>query len=241
MSKNRGKDIHQQNKMIKYYVSRELEDIKVLLEEHNHEIFNYIIASLVDTIVLGLLAKFFGSNTNFGYIVMSVFGIALFLFLVWLINKYNKFSKRQDVISGRVRYSKKEDYTQLIVEKFNNLACPAMLICEEYKSEYFMIENKTLKTFYYLEVVHYAIKVSHIFYEIIYKYHLYIKDRDINYISFYRVENFINLLLDVNCFIQEQFENCSHDLSLKQDIDELDENVLNFKEIMENVSKQGNR
>ena len=91
MSKNRGKDIHQQNKMIKYYVSRELEDIKALLEENNHEIFSYIIASLVDTIVLGLLAKFFGSNTNFGYIVMSVFGIALFLFLVWLINKYKKF------------------------------------------------------------------------------------------------------------------------------------------------------
>ena len=148
MSKNRGKDIYQQNKMIKYYVSRELEDIKVLLEENNHEILSYIIASLVDTIVLGLLAKFFGSNTNFGYIVMSVFGIALFLFLVWLINKYKKFSKRQDVISGRVRYSKKENYTRLIVEKFDNLACPAMLICEEYKSEYYMIENKTLKTFF---------------------------------------------------------------------------------------------
>lgn len=240
MSKNRGKDIYQQNKMIKYYVSRELEDIKVLLEENNHEIFSYIIASLVDTIVLGLLAKFFGSNTNFGYIVMSVFGIALFLFLVWLINKYKKFSKRQDVISGRVRYSKKENYTRLIVEKFDNLACPAMLICEEYKSEYYMIENKTLKTFYYLEVVHYAIKASHIFYEIIHKYHLYIKDRDINYIAFYRVENFVNLLLDVNCFIQEQFENCSHDLSLKKDIDELNKNVLNFMEIMENVSKQRN-
>ena len=97
------------------------------------------------------------------------------------------------------------------------------------------------KTFYYLEVVHYAVKVSHIFYEIIHKYHLYIKDRDINYIAFYRVENFVNLLLDVNCFIQEQFENCSHDLSLKQDIDELNKNVLNFMEIMENVSKQRNR
>ena len=32
---------------------------------------------------------------------MSVFGITLFLFLVWLINKYKKFSKRQDVISGQ--------------------------------------------------------------------------------------------------------------------------------------------
>ena len=107
MSKNRANDVNQQNKIIKYYVSRELEDIKELLEENNHEIFSYMIASLIDTVVLGLLAKFFGSNTNLGYIVMSVFGIALFLFLVWLINKYKKFSKRQDLITGRIRYSKK--------------------------------------------------------------------------------------------------------------------------------------
>lgn len=147
MSNNRANDVNQQNKIIKYYVSRELEDIKELLEENNHEIFSYIIASLIDTVVLGLLAKFFGSNTNLGYIVMSVFGIALFLFLVWLINKYKKFSKRQDLITGRIRYSKKKNYMQLIIAKFDNIACPAMLICEEYKSEYFMCENKSLKTF----------------------------------------------------------------------------------------------
>lgn len=238
MSKNRANDVNQQNKIIKYYVSRELEDIKELLEENNHEIFSYMIASLIDTVVLGLLAKFFGSNTNLGYIVMSVFGIALFLFLVWLINKYKKFSKRQDLITGRIRYSKKKNYMQLIIAKFDNIAYPAMLICEEYKSEYFMCENKSLKTFYYLEVVHYAIKASHISYEIIHKHHLYIKDRDMNYIAFYRVENFVNFLFDINCFIQEQFENCSHNLSLKQDIEELNNNVLNFKEIMENISKQ---
>lgn len=132
MSNNRANDVNQQNKIIKYYVSRELEDIKELLEENNHEIFSYIIASLIDTVVLGLLAKFFGSNTNLGYIVMSVFGIALFLFLVWLINKYKKFSKRQDLITGRIRYSKKKNYMQLIIAKFDNIACPAMLICEEY-------------------------------------------------------------------------------------------------------------
>lgn len=241
MSKHTFNDSKQQNKMTKYYISKELEDIKVLLEDNDHEIFNYIIASLIDTIVLGLLAKYFGSNTNVGYIAMSIFGIGLFLFIVWIINKYKKFSKKQDLISGRIRYSKKEDYRQVIVDKFDNVAYPSMILCIEYKAEYFECDDMTLKTYYYFEIVHYASKASRIFFEIVYQYDFYVKDRNTNYIAFYRIDNFADLLSYINCFIQDEFKNYSDNQSLKKDIDELNRNVLNFKEMIQNESRRNNR
>lgn len=221
----------EQYKITQFYISRELENIKKSLDDKNNEIISYLEASVIDALVVGLLAKLFGSNTNTWYIAISLLASALLFLFSYLLNRIKKRINKNNVISGRDKYKIFEDKKKEYIDKFDNVACPSIIICEEYRNKYINCKDDVLKAYYYYEIIYYSSKACRIFCEIYNNKEDYIQDRSTNFIASYRINNFIDLLNNINRFIQQNSSNYTKNKGLKKEIDELNNNVCGFIEI----------
>lgn len=132
--------------------------------------------------------------------------------------------------------SGKEEYVvdsarQEIIDGFDNIACDALLICENYIQRYQTAEKDYIKTFYLYEIIHHLSKSVDLFNEIKAHTDWYVSSQHSELIDSYRINNFIDFAQAINLFLTKTISRPITDSELEKDLDNLNESISHWKHI----------
>lgn len=221
---------HKNLELFRYYLNRDLAKIDHNIQEKNNELLGYFIASLVDMSVVVFFDDLLKSK-GFWCKVFAIFIlIILFILVSIIINKIANWISNQRKESGKEEYLI-DSARQAIIDGFDNIACDALLICENYIQKYQMAQKEHIKNFYLYEIIHHLTKSVDLFNEINNHHDLYISSKDSELIDSYRVNNYIDYAQAINKFLCDEFQNPIEDSELKKDLDNLNVAITKWKHV----------
>ncbi len=215
---------HKNLELLRYYLNRDLTRIDRNIQNSSNELLGYFIASLVDMSVVVLFSDLL-SGKGVWFKLFAVFALIVLFVLVSKVS-----NKVANWISTRRKESGREEYLidaakQAIIDGFDNIACDALLICEEYMQRYQAAEKEHIKNFYLYEIIHHLTKSVDLFNEIDSHHDWYISSQDSELIDSYRINNYIDYAKAINQFLCNEIQNPISDPELKKDLDNLNESI----------------
>ena len=219
---------HKNLELFRYYLNRDLQRIDNSIQDNHGEVKGYFIASLVDILIVFL----FSENLRNGEVQTKIFVIValivLFIIVTFVVNKISKWYYVRQVELGRREYII-DEAKQEKIDKFDNIACDALLICESYMEKYSLTDKDYVKDFYFYEIIHHLTKSADLFEEIYRRKNLYISAQKIELIDPYRVNNYIDFANKINEFLQEEIKKRSKDEEVKKDIENINTAISGWK------------
>ena len=215
---------HKNLELLRYYLNRDLTQIDQKIQNSSNELLGYFIASLVDMSVVVLFGDLL-SNKGIGFKLCAVFALIV-LFLLVL-----KFSNAvRDWVIARRKESGREEYLidaekQKTIDAFDNIACDALLICEEYMQRYLVAEKEHIKDFYLYEIIHHLSKSVDLFNEIDSHHDWYISSQNSELIDSYRINNYIDYAKAIKQFLCVKIQKPIFNPELEKDLDNLFESI----------------
>lgn len=225
-------DLDQNNQknleLFRYYLNRDLSRIDSNIHNNTNELLGYFIASLVDMLVVVL----FGELLNGKSVIIKLLSVFALIVLFILVSKT---ANRVATLFGTLKKeSGKEEYVvdsarQEIIDGFDNIACDALLICENYIQRYQTAEKEYIKTFYLYEIIHHLSKSVDLYNEIRAHTDWYVSSQHSELIDSYRINNFIDFAKAINHFLTDTIPRPITDSELKKDLDNLNESINDWK------------
>lgn len=215
---------HKNLELLRYYLNRDLTRIDQNIQNSSNELLGYFIASLVDMSVVVLFSDLL-SGKGVCFKLLAVFTlIVLFVIVSKVSNKVANWISTRRKESGREEYLM-DAAKQAIIDGFDNIACDALLICEEYMQRYVAAEKEHIKNFYLYEIIHHLTKSVDLFNEIDSHHDWYISSQDSELIDSYRVNNYIDYAKAINQFLCDKIQKPISDPELKKDLDNLNASI----------------
>lgn len=215
---------HKNLELLRYYLNRDLTRIDQNIQNSSNELLGYFIASLVDMSVVVLFSDLLsGKGVRF-----KLFAVFALIVLFVIVSKVS--NKVANWISTRRKESGREEYLidaakQAIIDDFDNIACDALLICEEYMQRYQAAEKEHIKNFYLYEIIHHLTKSVDLFNEIDSHQDWYISSQNSELIDSYRINNYIDYAKAINQFLCNEIQKPISDPELKKDLDNLNASI----------------
>lgn len=195
---------------LRFYIGRDIKEIKSSMSDSNTEVLGYVIATLVELIIADAVQSICSliNEESSKYIICTiVVEIIVTIVLIFMLSHFARFiqkilSGKKEKITGKANYYD-DEFVESQVDKFDNIACDCLLICKGYMDEYDSISEDYMKDFCLYEIVHYLYKAMRVFQVIYDNKEVYINDYGISKIAKYRADNFIEfskvILGFVNC------------------------------------------
>ena len=230
MNNDHESNDHKNLELFRYYLTRDLAKIDHNIKNNSNELLGYFIASLVDMSVV----VFFNDLLSDKIVWLKLAAIVTLIVLFVLV------SKLSNVIASYIRTHRKEtgreEYIldasrQEIIDGFDNIACDALLICEDYMRRYKEESKEHVKNFYLYEIIHHMTKSVDLFNEIESHRELYISSKDSELIDSYRINNYIDYAQDINRFLRNSVRKPISDPELQKDLDNLDAAICKWSHI----------
>ena len=230
MNNDFGPNSHKNLELFRYYLNRDLQEIDNSIQDNRGELFGYFIASLIDILIVTLFDDSLKSITIICKICVIVALVILFILVSAVINKLLRWKQTRFKESGRKEYIVEEE-RQKIIDKFDNIACDGLLICESYMRRYEAEANVCIREFYLFEIIHYLIKSTDLFEEIYDKLELYVSSEQRELIDVYRINNYITFAEQINKFLQNETKEYRNELGIQKDIENLDEKIKKWRHV----------
>lgn len=181
-----------------------------------------------------LVVVLFSDLLNGKGVWFKLFAVFALIVLFVLVSKVS--NKVANWVSIRRKESGREEYLidatrQAIIDGFDNIACDALLICEDYMPRYQAAEKEHIKNFYLYEIIHHLTKSVDLFNEIDSHHDLYISSNDSELIDSYRVNNYIDYAKAINQFLCDEIQKPITDPELKKDLDNLNASTSKWTHI----------
>lgn len=215
---------HKNLELFRYYLNRDLTRIEQNIQNSSNELLGYFIASLADMSVVVLFSDLLSGKG----VWVKLFAVFALIVLFVLVSKAS--SAVANWISIRRKESGREEYMitaarQAIIDGFDNTACDALLICEEYMQRYQVAEKEHIKNFYLYEIIHHLTKSVDLFNEIDSHRDWYISSKDSDLIDSYRINNYIDFAKAINQFLCVEIQKPTADSELQKDLDNLNASI----------------
>lgn len=220
---------HKNFELFRYYISRDIDKLDRKIEGRNNELFSYILASLVDVVVVMLFQNDIAEKSILIKIVCVIFLIAMFVGVYKASGYLQKSIKTKRKESGLNSLTNEEE-KQRIIDEFDNIACDGLLICENYLKKYKETDEDYLKKFYLYEVVHHLNKAVDVFEKVYTRKKQFIQKNTLELIDVYRANNFIDFSKAVLTTVNEKAKEMK-DKELEQKLKNLDSLINNWKYI----------
>lgn len=220
---------HKNLELFRYYLNRDLAKINCNIQNNNNELIGYFIASLVDMSVVMFFDDFLDDKGFWCKILAILILIVLFILVSKTTNKIASCISNQRKESGKEEYLI-DSAKQAVIDGFDNIACDALLICENYMQKYQEAKKEHIKSFYLYEIIHHLTKSADLFNEIDNHHDLYISSKTSELIDSYRVNNYIDYAKAINKFLFDEIKNTT-DLDLKKDLDNLNASISKWKHV----------
>ena len=215
---------HKNLELLRYYLNRDLTRIDQKIQNSSNELLGSFIASLVDMSVVVFFSDLLKCEKN-GVKLCAVFAlIVLFVLVSKVSNAVTNWISTRRKESGREEYLI-DTAKQAIIDGFDNIACDALLICEEYMQRYQAAEKEHIKDFYLYEIIHHLTKSVDLFNEIDSHRDWYISSQDSELIDSYRINNYVDYAKAINQFLCDKIKKPISDPELKKDLDNLNESI----------------
>ena len=221
---------HKNLELFRYYLNRDLQRIDNSIQDNHGELKGYFVASLVDILIVFLFSEDLRTREIQVKIFIIAALIALFMILASIINKIAKWYYVRQIESGRKEYVV-DEAKQEKIDKFDNIACDALLICESYMERYTLTEKTYVKEFYFYEIIHHLTKSADLFEEIYGNRELYISSKETELIDPYRVNNYIDFARKINEFLQIEIKKIPNDVEVQKDVDNLNTPISQWKHL----------
>lgn len=215
---------HKNLELFRYYLNRDLARIDQNIQSNKNELLGYLIASLVDMLVVVLFSDLLSGRN----VVCKLSAILVLIVLFVAVSKVANYVRNMAEV--RRRESGREEYLhdpsrQAKIDDFDNIACDALLICEDYMQRYQATEKAYIRDFYLFEIIHHLTKSVDVFNEINNHPDLYISSTEKELIDSYRVDNYVEFAKAINVFLTKETENREPIPELRNDLRNLNEAI----------------
>lgn len=221
---------HKNLELLRYYLNRDLVRIDHNIQRNSTELSGYFIASLVDMSIVVLFSDLLKDKGVLCKLLVILFLVVLFAIVSQVVNRVVRWVKTRQKESGREEYLI-DAARQKVIDDFDNIACDALLICENYMQRYQTAEKEHIKNFYLYEIIHHLTKSVDLFNDINGHRELYISSSNSELIDLYRVNNYIDYAKAINQFLCDQIQKPISDPALKRDLDNLDTAIRKWTHI----------
>lgn len=227
---------HKNIELLRFYISKQLNDIDKKIVNNDSQIKGYVYASVIDILIVTVFDNQLKCSSLWfkGLICFAL--LILFYVVSKFIATMSNYMKEQEKKAGRDKDL--TDNVLLQIDKFDNIACDGLLICENYIKKYKEEKEQYIKNFYLHEIIHYLTKIVDIFRPIYAEQGSYIKDDNKEFLDSYRVNNFIVFAKEINKFlcdelieIRSETGGTHSDVLLRNHLINLNEAISNWKTI----------
>lgn len=208
---------HKNLELFRYYLNNYLEDVKNELRNKESNYFGYFVASIVDVIIVTLFNDVL-KRLCIPIRALIAIGLVLFFGVVCFVsNKMKSNLINSEREKGRGIVSNPDDI-QKQIDKFDNIACDGLLICDNYMNQFYIYKKDNTKAhlmeFCYYEILHHFKKSYDIFKEITRAdlshskgpniSYQYISSTDYNLININRINNYIDFAKVIYRFLKDE-------------------------------------
>lgn len=232
---------------MRFYLNKDIRNIDRKITSNYDGLLGYFIASLVDVLIVflfddlikDLLKKTLAGNIKAQVLIRTGLIASLivaFITVSWLVKAIREGRRQKKLIEGKSLYEgdEKDDITQRLIDRFDNVACDGLLACADYRKRYLKEKNQNIRNFYLFEIVHYLKKAEDIFSVIYHNKSEYIalesKDNSDRLIASYRANNFMDFSVEILEFLEKETKELS-DVSLQKDMANLTDAVRGWEKI----------
>lgn len=192
---------HKNIELFRYYISRDMHCIEEKIEKENSELIGYFIASLVDFFIVTLFTDTLNDKSLFCKSLIIIGLIIIFVITYKCVNWVRYKIRIHRNAAGRDSDTPEEIIK--VVDEFDNIATDGLLICMYYKQKFESEHNEKLKRFYFSECFHYLNKSCAVFRQVAQNKDYYISTVDAQLISKYRIDNFLDIAVDILDFVKK--------------------------------------
>lgn len=228
MNGNFNSNSHKDLELLRYYLNRDLSRIDRNIQSNKIELLGYFVASLVDMSVVVLFSELLNGKSAWYKLLAVIILIVLFIAVSKTANYIATWISNRRKESGREEYYL-DDARQAIIDEFDNIACDALLICENDMQRYEETDIEYIKNFYLYEIIHHLTKSVDLFNEIYSHRDLYISSKNSELIDSYRVNNYIEFAKGINEFLRDAFKSQKIGNELETDLDNLNESISSWE------------
>lgn len=238
---------HKNLELLRFYLNKDIQSIDRKLTSNNDGILGYFIASLVDILIVVLfddgikefLKGQFSDNIKAQIFIRCGIIAALiliFLLVTWIVKTIRAGLRQRNIIEGRNLYEGNEadDVDQRLIDRFDNVACDGLLVCQDYRQRYSDETDPNIKNFYLFEIIHYLKKADDIFSVIYHNKETCIalkkQDHSDQLIASYRVNNFIDFSNEILDFLETETKEF-HDDSVLTDMVNLRASIKEWEKL----------
>ena len=221
---------HKNLELFRYYLNRDLARIDNNIQNNANEMLGYFVASLVDMSIVVLFSDLLNDKSAWCKLLAVFILIVLFIVISKIANKVANWLNTCRKESGREEYLI-DTARQEIIDGFDNIACDALLICEDYMQRYQEANKVHIKNFYLYEIIHHLNKSVDLFNEINAHRNLYISSENSELIDSYRINNYIDYAKAINQFLCDKIQKPIADRELKKDLDNLNESISKWTHV----------
>lgn len=222
---------HKNFELFRFYLSRDISKLDKKIEKQNNEIIGYVLASLVDVMIVMIFQEYLSKQEIIVRICSVFILLVLFILISWSTKIIVSFVQIRSRESGIEEYVDREKRQERI-DEFDNIACDGLLICENYIEKYKQTSIDYLREFFLYEVVHHMTKAVSVFDDVYNNRDNYISSKKSELIDVYRANNFMDFSKAVMLFLNEEAANIS-DKDLNADLINLNSSVDKWKRISE--------
>lgn len=240
---------HKNLELLRFYISRDINRLDKKIQQSESNMLGYFLGSLVDALIVILFGDSFDAVAawfaeeilclcdkyiTLTIVVFKIFCIilliGLFCLVAWITRKASDHLKSRAKESGKAEYQLDEE-RQETIDKFDNIACDGLLICENYTLRYTETDKPYVRDFYLYEIIHHLSKAALIFDLIYQNKDRYVSSENAELLDTYRLNNFMDFFREIVVFIQGTIPNDSGDKDLIKDIDNLVEYTTKWKSL----------
>lgn len=204
MSKDFEQIGHKNLELLRFYINKDIKKIENKIENNESNLLGYFLASLVDIFIVvlfndifNLLIKPICKNIALQIIIKIVCIsslLILFFVVVTIVKKVLEHYKEKSRVRGDRVYQNSAEQ-QDNIDRFDNVACDGLLICQNYIQKYQTENESYIREFYLYEIIHHLEKSRLVFSEIYKDKVLYLPSEENDYSSelldTFRINNFI--------------------------------------------------
>lgn len=195
---------HKNIELLRFYISNQLNEIDKKIVNNDSQITGYVYASVIDILIVTIFDNQLNCSPFWFKGLVCCGLLALFYISSKIIAILSANMKEGNKEAGRDKYLTDNILQQ--IDKFDNIACDGLLICENYIKKYKEEEEPYIKDFYLYEIIHYLTKIVDVFRPIYGNQTSYISDTNKEYLDSYRVNNFIVFAKAINLFLYNELE-----------------------------------
>lgn len=193
-------------------------------EQISNTVFAAIFSAFITEVAIGGNEENYITGINIAVIILK---ILIFIILYVLSYKAYNFLRIKRNKWSELRSLKRVDTGEkamLQIQKdFDNIACDSILVAREYKDLFVDLthnaENKSLKTFYYYEVMHYLATACEKTVSLVKNKEKCVRtSQEATGVDEYRIINIKDIMEEIRDFLQSEFANICGGAVLEEDI-----------------------